>query len=157
MAWRRPGDKPLSEPMMVSLLTHICVTRPQWVNSFLPKGIKVSVKWVITGLDKGFPYIGIHSLNQCQHDHKHPSKEIYLASRCFNSRKSSWSCQHAMMMPLSWSRQKRVKQRQVAAEKKLWSKMWKICSRSNTLCCEGQDQDQVPTKLRGCSQEGYDV
>ena len=32
MAWHRPGDKPLSEPMMVSLLTHICVTRPQWVN-----------------------------------------------------------------------------------------------------------------------------
>ena len=29
MAWRRPGDKPLSEPMMVSLPTHICVTRPQ--------------------------------------------------------------------------------------------------------------------------------
>ena len=33
MAWRRPGDKPLSEPVMVSLLTHICVTRPQWVNA----------------------------------------------------------------------------------------------------------------------------
>ena len=32
MAWCRPGNKPLSEPMMVSLLTHICVTRPQWVN-----------------------------------------------------------------------------------------------------------------------------
>ena len=31
MAWRRPGDKPLSEPMLVSLRTHICVTRPQWV------------------------------------------------------------------------------------------------------------------------------
>ena len=31
MAWRQSGDKPLSEPMMVSLLTHICVTRPQWV------------------------------------------------------------------------------------------------------------------------------
>ena len=29
MAWRRPGDEPLSEPMMVSLLAHICVTRPQ--------------------------------------------------------------------------------------------------------------------------------
>ena len=29
MAWRRLGDKPLSEPMMVGLLTHICVTRPQ--------------------------------------------------------------------------------------------------------------------------------
>ena len=40
MAWRRSGDKPLSEPMMVSLLTHICVTRPQWVkmlqNGLLP-------------------------------------------------------------------------------------------------------------------------
>ena len=31
MAWRRPGDRPLSEPMMDSLPTHICVTRPQWV------------------------------------------------------------------------------------------------------------------------------
>ena len=33
MAWRRPGDKPLSEPMMVSLPMRICVTRPQWVKS----------------------------------------------------------------------------------------------------------------------------
>ena len=32
MAWRRPGDKPLSEPMMVNLLIHVCVARPQWVN-----------------------------------------------------------------------------------------------------------------------------
>ena len=31
MAWRRPGDKPLSEPMMLSLTRHICVTWPQWV------------------------------------------------------------------------------------------------------------------------------
>ena len=31
MAWRRSGNKPLSEPMMVSLLTHICVTRPFYV------------------------------------------------------------------------------------------------------------------------------
>ena len=32
MAWRRSGDKLLSEPMMVSLPMHICVTRPQWVD-----------------------------------------------------------------------------------------------------------------------------
>ena len=32
MAWRRKGDKPLSEPVMISLLTYICVTRPQWVT-----------------------------------------------------------------------------------------------------------------------------
>ena len=35
MAWCRSGDKPLSEPMMVSLSTHICVTRPQWVNTLI--------------------------------------------------------------------------------------------------------------------------
>ena len=33
MAWRHPGDKPLSEPMMVNFPMHICVTRPQWVKS----------------------------------------------------------------------------------------------------------------------------
>ena len=33
MAWRRPGDKPLSEPMMVCSSKHICVTRLQWVNN----------------------------------------------------------------------------------------------------------------------------
>ena len=31
MAQRRPGDKPLPEPMMVSLLTYICVSRPELV------------------------------------------------------------------------------------------------------------------------------
>ena len=40
MAWRCPGDKPLSEPMTVSLLTNICVTRPQWVE----------LNWIKTGL-----------------------------------------------------------------------------------------------------------
>ena len=34
MAWRRSGNKPLSESMKVSLLTHICVTRPQWIKNF---------------------------------------------------------------------------------------------------------------------------
>ena len=33
MAWHRPGNKPLLEPIMVSLLRHICVNRPQWVKS----------------------------------------------------------------------------------------------------------------------------
>ena len=32
MAWFLPGDKPLSEPAMIRLPTHICVIRPQWVN-----------------------------------------------------------------------------------------------------------------------------
>ena len=46
MAWRRPGDKPLSEPMLVRSLTHICVTRPQWVNVYWnPRKNKTSVEF----------------------------------------------------------------------------------------------------------------
>ena len=48
MAWRRPGDKPLSEPMMVCLPTHICVTRPQWVKCcILPDGTvyQLQLRW----------------------------------------------------------------------------------------------------------------
>ena len=30
MAWRRQGDRPLYESMMIRLLTHICVTQSQW-------------------------------------------------------------------------------------------------------------------------------
>ena len=32
MAWCHPDDKPLSEPTMLISITHICVTRPQWVK-----------------------------------------------------------------------------------------------------------------------------
>ena len=34
MVWRRPGDKPIFEPLMVSLLKHIFIIRPQWVNYY---------------------------------------------------------------------------------------------------------------------------
>ena len=34
MVGRRQGDKPLSDPMVVNLLTHICVSRPQWVKCY---------------------------------------------------------------------------------------------------------------------------
>ena len=54
MAWRRPGDKPLSEPMMVRLLTHLCVTRPQWVKQLPESGLwwliisHISIKYYYT-------------------------------------------------------------------------------------------------------------
>ena len=35
MAWRRPDDKPLAEPMMDGLMAHICVIRPQWIKIIL--------------------------------------------------------------------------------------------------------------------------
>ena len=69
MAWRRQGDKPLSEPMMVSLLTHICVTRPQWV-----KASKTCLSVLLSG---------IHSCNNessilpiaCSHRENHRSTD----------------------------------------------------------------------------------
>ena len=46
MAWRHSGDKPLSEPMVVSLPTHICVTRPQWVNKYVQQNS--DNQWALT-------------------------------------------------------------------------------------------------------------
>ena len=55
MTWRRPGDKPLSEPMIVSLPTHICVIRPQWVKGLLPVQCQ-SIAWNNADLSPtGFP------------------------------------------------------------------------------------------------------
>ena len=58
LAWRRPGDKPLSEPMMVSSLTHICVTRPQWVKCCI----------ITSTICVAF---GVMSLHTFQHAHLH--------------------------------------------------------------------------------------
>ena len=45
MAWRRPGDEPLTETMLICLLTHIGVTRPQWVNCVCNEGsVLTSIK-----------------------------------------------------------------------------------------------------------------
>ena len=46
MAWRRPGDKPLFEPMMVSFTRHICVPRPQWVKWKVNSGYNGNWNWV---------------------------------------------------------------------------------------------------------------
>ena len=55
MAWRRPGDKPISEPMLVSL-THICVTRPQWVNNTSSStGTALATNWCFIFFPKLLP------------------------------------------------------------------------------------------------------
>ena len=57
-AWRRLGDKPLSEPMMVCLLTHIYVTRPQWVNQLAHGRCGCNFEWVIVKQDLWLVNIG---------------------------------------------------------------------------------------------------
>ena len=57
MLWRRPGDKPLSELMMVRLLTHICIARPQWVKYTL----------LIMDDNRNGKHIGLHANNKERH------------------------------------------------------------------------------------------
>ena len=101
MAWRRPGDKPLYEPMMVSLPTHICVTRPQWVKetavevrAWRSNSIQLSYVHVIT-----YPYLkpDAGSSNLCslqwRHD-KHGGLMIVYStvfSRCRSKKTSKLS------------------------------------------------------------------
>ena len=62
MAWRRPGDNSLSEPMVVSLPTHICVTRPQWVNcGFSLQFISLCWKYRFKSLEMVFNYYSVVS------------------------------------------------------------------------------------------------
>ena len=58
-ASRRTGDNQLSEPMMVSLLTQICVTRPHWVKR------TKTVSWTSRYLVE-IPFIRSH-LCACRH------------------------------------------------------------------------------------------
>ena len=47
-AWRRPGDKQSSESMVVSLPTHICVTRPQWDKQWVATLVRSQLHfWMI--------------------------------------------------------------------------------------------------------------
>ena len=64
MAWRRPGDKPLSEPMMVILLTHICVTRPQWVKSHPRNKSLLVLIWLVSQAN----YCCIPAMFRCSRD-----------------------------------------------------------------------------------------
>ena len=77
MAWRRQGDKPLSEPMMVSLLTHICVTRPQWVKT----GLAVS--------DKG-RYIPWYK--QSRHKQVSDTQNVQNCHKQVLNNKTVWNC-----------------------------------------------------------------
>ena len=56
MASHHPGDKPLSEPMMVSSLTHICVTRPQLVKGLVSTAHPPSKMGKCELLSPPFPY-----------------------------------------------------------------------------------------------------
>ena len=69
MAWRRPGDKPLSEPMMVCLPTHICVTRPQWVNvTYYCRQLVAKVTFAVTKISATVKLLTVSYPRRCPVD-----------------------------------------------------------------------------------------
>ena len=66
MAWRRPGDKPLSGLMMVRLPTHICVTQPQWVKFLTINTVQFICKSKMWGGFCEFEFWFIFYLNHCR-------------------------------------------------------------------------------------------
>ena len=83
MAWRRPGDKPLSEPKMVSLPTHICVIRSQWVGRVrLIHGFGIKWKWPSTHMPLQLRNVATcgshpHPLPPTPHPHPHPPPTLH--------------------------------------------------------------------------------
>ena len=61
MAWRRPGDKPVFEPMMVSLLTHICASTSLGLNEIKPvnrlRRQHLTALWKKDFIQRSLPYI----------------------------------------------------------------------------------------------------
>ena len=54
MAWRHPGDRPLSEPIVVGIPMCICITLPQLVNSLRPSDTNICAgNTIIIGSDNG--------------------------------------------------------------------------------------------------------
>ena len=76
IAWRRPGDKPLSEPVVVCLLTHICVTRTQWVKTRICRSHVQSSLYPMPRTR--------FSLNKTSNSHFVKTSMWYLFSRIFH-------------------------------------------------------------------------
>ena len=96
MAWRRPGDKPISEPMMLNLPTPVCITRPQWVKLELKYDLYsrpiYGLKYLMIIMTQYFRYnvvnfgyvdtrtfdlVYVHGINQIKHQHVTSSGTSY--------------------------------------------------------------------------------
>ena len=82
MAWCRTGDKPLSELMMVNLLTHTCVTRPQCVDLILYK---------LSRYFLNVQAITFHSLHYLKHSFTHTVCSYFCKPITFKSQINSTS------------------------------------------------------------------
>ena len=69
MAWRRPGDKPLSQPMMVCLLTHISSDLNELIlnlcDDVLIKGQSIPIPFLVSLLDNSVVMLTCHHKVWC--------------------------------------------------------------------------------------------
>ena len=82
MAWRRPGDKPLSEPKMESLLMHICVTWPKWVKKHSREYTRASHIWPCRKSPcQAWSLTSLHKASHhCPYVQRiHPDQQLYCA------------------------------------------------------------------------------
>ena len=90
MAWRRPGSKLLSKPMMVSSLTHICVTRPQWVK-VVCLTLYISIIFLLFTVSYVFHIIDIRILPMQRGSHLCPDIcTVYIINRLSVLREIVW-------------------------------------------------------------------
>ena len=91
MAWRRAGNKSLSGPMMVSLLMHICVTRPQLIK------LGFIILWCLAFCWLGAPFT-YRKISNMRLTKSHNLKVFVLACSCLFAIYSSqvlsgeWRC-----------------------------------------------------------------
>ena len=88
MAWRRSDDKPLSEPMMVSLFTYICVTRPQWVNA-RKAHVAYALELRLSHAHSMRLTIGVYYIKEYNTKGRHPGTHGVCGLFCTNP--STWS------------------------------------------------------------------
>ena len=114
MAWCRPGDKPLSDPLMVIVVTHICVTWPQWVKSLGQRDAYMHYQpWPSLVQIMAFHMFGTKPLSEpmLYHCQVNPSEQtsvkMYSKLKHFHSTKCIWKYRleyvgHFVVASMSW-------------------------------------------------------
>ena len=79
MVWRQQCEKPLSEPMMVSLLAHIYITRPQWVKTYQKASLLLAEKIVTASCH----FSKTESRTECIYEYSWPEYLFIIKSWIF--------------------------------------------------------------------------
>ena len=110
MAWHRPGDKSLSEPMMIISLMHISITQPQWVKEWVLVTFQSKYKNIILiNLHSGshFAHASVIQLCALTHWPLEIWKKVWICNfqtnfRDWWLRHHLWNCSDMNVTGLHW-------------------------------------------------------